>query len=163
MRFNPPPNWPPPPEGWTPPEGWSPDPSWPPAPDGWELFVEDEPAAADVERVSRPQSVGDEGEYFGKDRAWSDDTAEPTGSPGQDVGASAEPAELTPDRLSVEHVGRVAMIRWEDNRRYEIGTVAGVSADATGITVHLKESGAVPFLREESRGGQTNPRLFVWP
>ena len=45
MRFNPPPQWPQPPAGWTPPPGWQPDPTWPPMPPGWQLWVEDTPAA----------------------------------------------------------------------------------------------------------------------
>jgi hypothetical protein len=45
-RFNPPPNWPPAPDGWTPPQGWQPDPAWGPAPDGWQLWLDNDTAAA---------------------------------------------------------------------------------------------------------------------
>lgn len=44
-RYNPAPNWPAPPEGWTPPDGWQPDPSWGLAPDGWQVWLDDAPAA----------------------------------------------------------------------------------------------------------------------
>lgn len=46
MKFNAPPTWPQPPAGWTPPPGWSPAPDWPSAPEGWQYWVEDEPAAS---------------------------------------------------------------------------------------------------------------------
>ena len=166
MRFNPPPNWPSPPEGWEPPAGWTPDAAWPPPPEGWELFVE-EPVAPDVAAVSRPRTVGDEGEYFGSDRAWSDTGAEPANIAPEDAEASEASnlhasVEVAPDQLSVEHLGRPAMIRWEGDQRYEIGTIVGVSADAAGINVRLDGVDGIPFPRQQTHGAPTNPRLFVW-
>ena len=161
MRFNPPPNWPSPPDGWEPPPGWSPDASWPPLPEGWELFVADDSVAFSAEVVNRPQSVGDESEYFGSERAWSDVSAEATKS-APETPVTTAPVEVSPGQLTVQHLGRAAMIRWADDRRYEIGTIVGVSADVAGISLHLIGSGSVPFLREQSPGGPENPRLFVW-
>ena len=43
-RYQSPPTWPPPPPGWTPPPGWAPDPAWGPAPEGWQFWVEEQPA-----------------------------------------------------------------------------------------------------------------------
>jgi len=59
-RFNPPPDWPTPPEGWQPPADWQPDPAWGPAPEGWQLYVDDDRAAADEGPVvARQQAVAE--------------------------------------------------------------------------------------------------------
>ncbi|MGP9681304.1 hypothetical protein [Brachybacterium sp. AOP3-A1-3] len=47
-RFNPPPNWPIDDAAWSPPPGWQPDPSWGPAPEGWNFWIQDEVADADL-------------------------------------------------------------------------------------------------------------------
>lgn len=55
------------------------------------------------------------------------------------------------------------MIRWEDEHRYHIGTVAAVSADSSAINVKLAGSDTVvSFAREGARRDPANPRLYVW-
>ena len=76
MRYNPPPNWPKPPKGWVPHPDWSPDPSWPPPPQGWRLWIdEDDPdAPAAKPALDRLKQAGDDGEYFGDEIAWAEDS-----------------------------------------------------------------------------------------
>jgi hypothetical protein len=166
MRYNPPPNWPEPPEGWVPPREWSPDPSWPPPPPGWKLWVDDAPAPHPTKPVlDRLKGTGED-EYFGDDRAWSADadqarpqqqlTAEPAAS-------TQEPTEVAPDDLSAHHLGRNVTIRWDDEHRYDIGTIVAVSADSEVVSVKLAElETPVSFLRKVQRRGPANPRLYVW-
>jgi hypothetical protein len=137
MRYNPPPNWPPPPTGWEPSPSWTPDPAWPPPPPGWQLFVEDEPRETPV--------------------------AEPPAAAPPQAGAPEGLTELTAEQLSVEHVGARAMARWEDEDRYKIGTIIGISADPAMVTVQLSGSEAITFPRGGSHGGPTAPRLYVAP
>ncbi|ORV18505.1 hypothetical protein [Mycobacterium celatum] len=163
MRYNPPPNWPKPPEGWVPPPDWSPDPSWPPPPKGWKLWVDDpvdsQKTKSRLERLQRSDDV----EYFGNDRAWSDDSE--AVAPVDQLSAEplpAGPTEVAPEDLSVHHLGRRAAIRWDDERRYDLGTIVAVSADSGAITVKLAGlEMPVSFAREGPRGG-ANPRLYVW-
>ncbi|SRX95107.1 hypothetical protein MSP7336_03371 [Mycobacterium shimoidei] len=166
MRYNPPPNWPKPPDGWSPPPGWTPDPSWPPPPKGWRLWVDD----ADVPEktksaLNRIERSSDDVEYFGDDRAWSEasEQAPPHeqlrgGSP-----PSGQPTLVAPEDLSAEHLGYRATIRWADERRYVIGTIAAVNADPAAINVKLAECETpVSFAREVTDSGPANPRLYVW-
>jgi hypothetical protein len=164
MRYNPPPNWPKPPEGWVPPPDWSPDPSWPPPPPGWKLWVDDAPVAQDKKSaLNRPVRTGDDVQYFGDDRAWSADVEQAPAQVQPDVLSAARPTEVAPEELSVHHLGRRATIRWDDEHRYDIGTIAAVSADSTVISVKLAGlETPVPFQREVPRRGPANPRLYVW-
>lgn len=169
MRYNPPPNWPEPPEGWVPPPGWSPDPSWPAPPPGWKFWVED---AQVVERTTfalgRLERTGDDVEYFGDDRAWSADSGKlPLGeqlNPGPPVSPPSQPTEVAPGDLSVQHLGRPAAIRWDDDEhRYDIGTIVAVTADSSAISVKLAElETLVSFRREVPDEDPANPRLYVW-
>lgn len=174
MPFNPPPNWPKPPEGWVPPAGWTPDPSWPPPPPGWELWTDedaagedDAPSAAAHRAPLGIRDTGDGGEYFGGEQAWSDDAPEhevapepvdliPSGS--EDGGRTA----LAFDNLSAAHIGLRAEIRWEDAKRFELGTIASISSSSTALQVHFagREQPAGIFVREGAR--LPNPTLFVW-
>ncbi|MEZ0364574.1 hypothetical protein ACAG26_12845 [Mycobacterium sp. pUA109] len=167
MRYNPPPNWPKPPEGWSPPPGWTPDPAWPPSPPGWEFWVDDGVAAPEKKSdLSRLRHSSDDAEYFGDDRAWSAD-AEP--APPQ-VHPSAEPAalppqsaEVEPKDLSAHHIGRTAIIRWDDEQHYNIGTIVAITADSTAVKVLLAGlETPVSFAREVSGQGSANPRISVW-
>ncbi|WP_236056461.1 hypothetical protein [Mycobacterium sp. SM1] len=167
MRFNPPPNWPKPPEGWVPPPGWSPDPSWPPPPPGWKLWVDDAPVVPDSRPAPRrPARTGDDVEYFGDDRAWSADVeqsfAQVPGGAGP-VAPPAQPTEVAPHELSAHHLGCRATVRWDDERRYDIGTIVAVSADSAEISVRLAGLEApISFQREGPSRGPANPRLYVW-
>ncbi len=136
MRYNPPPNWPEPPEGWAPPPGWSPDPSWPPPPTGWRLWVEEDAPGAHGTKaaLSRLERTGDDVEYFGDDRAWSEDSGRSPAVDQLDTSATASPprpTELAPEDLSVHHLGHHASIRW-DEQKYVIGTVVAVAAGFDG-------------------------------
>lgn len=165
MRYNPPPNWPKPPEGWHPPRDWSPDPSWPPPPPGWKLWVEDVPAQHQKKPApNRFERSGDDVEYFGDDRAWSE-ASEQAPAQGQMYAGSppSQPTQVAPENLSAQHLGRPATIKWDDEQRYDIGTIVAVSADSGAISVRLTGlESPVSFSREASDRSPGNPRLYVW-
>lgn len=168
MRYNPPPNWPKPPEGWVPSPEWSPDPSWPPPPPGWKLWVEEAPTEQKKKPVlNRFERTGDDVEYFGDDRAWSE-ASEQAPSQGQMYAGSppsppSRPTQVAPEDLSVHHLGRAATIKWDDERKYDIGTIVAVTADSTAISVKFAGlDSPVSFAREAADRGSDNPRLYVW-
>jgi hypothetical protein len=165
MRYNPPPNWPKPPEGWAPHPEWSPDPSWPPPPPGWKFWVEDDaPAQKAKSKLKRPERTGDDVEYFGDDRAWSEDSGQAPPREQVNVPApSARPAEVAPGDLSVHHLGHYATIKWDDEHKYDIGKIVAVSADSAEVSVKLDGvETPVSFQRDAARRGSANPRLYVW-
>ncbi len=166
MRYNPPPNWPKPPKGWKPHADWSPDPSWPPPPPGWQLWVEDDDAGAQRAKstLKRVERTGDDVEYFGDDRAWSEDSGPaPTQLDTEVPAQHAQPTEIAPGDLSVQHLGRYATIRWDDDNKYDIGKIVAISADSEEISVKLAGiETPVSFERELGRGGNGSPRLYVW-
>ena len=168
MRYNPPPNWPKPPTGWVPPPEWSPDPSWPAPPPGWQLWVEDDAASTKRAKpaLKRVERTGDDVEYFGDDRAWSEDSGQAPSHDQLSTGAPAappRPTEVAPEKLSVEHLGHHVAIRWDDKNKYNFGTIVAVSADPAVISVALAGlDEPVTFQREVPRGGPANPRLYVW-
>jgi len=157
MRYNPPPNWPKPPKGWEPHPDWSPDPSWPPPPQGWRLWIEDE-----VPAVGRLEHDGDDGEYFGDENAWADD-AGPAPVDGElDAAVSAlppHPTEVAPADLAVQHLGRYATVKWDDERQYAIGTILAVSADADAVRLTLDGVNDPIAFPRDTPG---SPRLLVW-
>jgi hypothetical protein len=161
MLYNPPPNWPKPPEGWVPPPGWSPDPAWPAPPAGWRLWVEEGTKAA----LSRLERTGDDVEYFGDDRAWSEDSGRSPAVGQLNTAVPALPAQATevaPEDLSVHHLGRHATIRW-DEQKYAIGTVAAVSADSAAISVTFAGvETPFSFPRDQAPDGPAKPSLHVW-
>jgi hypothetical protein len=168
MRYNPPPNWPKPPEGWAPHADWSPDPSWPPPPPGWRLWVEDDgPSAQRKSALGQLKSAGDDSEYFGGEFAWADDHGP---APSEDDLHAASPApqtqrtEVDPKDLSVQHLGKYATIKSDDDElRYDIGKIVAVSADPGVIRVKLAGIDVpVVFQREVPAEGIANPRLYVW-
>ncbi|WP_343601524.1 hypothetical protein [Mycobacterium sp.] len=145
---------------------WSPDPSWPPPPTGWKLWVDDDDAPgprASNPALSRVQRSSDDVEYFGDDRAWSEDSGP---APQLGPAATAPPARLTevsPPELSVHHIGRRATVRWDDEHRYQTGTIVAVSADTTAINVTLEGLPTpVCFQREDVGSDHADPRLYVW-
>ena len=167
MRYNPPPNWPKPPARWVPPPGWSPDPSWPPAPPGWRLWIEeDAPSPPGTKAaLSRPERTGDDVEYFGDDRAWSEDSGR---TPAVDqLNAAApplppRPTEIAPEDLSVHHLGHYATIRW-DEQKYVIGKIVAVSGDSAAVSVQLDGVDTpVSFPRDQADGEPAKPTLYVW-
>lgn len=167
MRYNPPPNWPQPPEGWAPSADWSPDPSWPPPPPGWQLWVDDAPVSSRTKSaLNRLGRTSDDVEYFGDDRAWSEDSGRLSAQDRLSSGEPASPprpAEVAPQDLSTQHLGQRATIKWDDDHRYDIGTIVAVSADSAAISVKLAGIDApVVFTREPAQRGATNPRLYVW-
>lgn len=170
MRYNPPPNWPKPPEGWAPSPEWSPDPSWPPPPPGWKLWVDDDASLGRKEKsaLSRVDRSSDDVEYFGDDRAWSDasEQVQPQhGHPnlGPLPSLPSRPTHVAPEDLSAHHLGSPVTIKWDDEHRYDIGTIVGVTADSEKISVRLAGlDEPVSFARDASRRGPDNPRLYVW-
>jgi hypothetical protein len=168
MRYNPPPNWPKPPEGWMPHGDWSPDPSWPPPPPGWRLWVEEDDPSPQAKNaaLSRLERTGDDVEYFGDDRAWSEDSGR---SPAVDQLSGAAPAlppqptEVAPEDLAAHHLGRYATVRWNDEHQFVIGKIVAVSGDSAAIRVKFAEiETPVSFERDLPRGAPTKPRLYVW-
>ncbi len=167
MRYNPPPNWPKPPEGWEPSAEWSPDPSWPPPPTGWQLWVEDAPSSSKAtSKLSRLENASDDSEYFGDDRAWSEDSGRLSTRGQMNADASDEarsPTEVAAEDLTGHHVGRRATVKWDDEHRYDIGTIVAVTSDESAINVKLAGvETPISFPREASRPSPTDPRLFVW-
>jgi hypothetical protein len=168
MRYNPPPNWPKPPEGWAPPPGWSPDPSWPPPPPGWPLWLDEDAASAERKKSALGQlkSTGDDSEYFGEDRAWSEDSGPPPADDQVNAAMPAlpsQPTEVAPNDLSVQHLGRYATIKWDDEHKYDIGKIVAVSGDSAEVRVRLAGiETPVSFPRGAAPDGAGNPRLFVW-
>ncbi|MBY0442305.1 MAG: hypothetical protein K2Q25_09255 [Mycobacteriaceae bacterium] len=165
MRYNPPPNWPQPPQGWAPTPEWSPDPSWPPPPPGWKFWIEDTSTAVkDTFALGRLGRTTDDVEYFGDDRAWSADS----GKLQLDAQLSATetpaaPIEVAAEDLCAQHLGCSAIIRWNDEHTYDIGTIAAISADASTISVKLAGlEKTVVFVREVSDEDPANPRLYLW-
>jgi hypothetical protein len=168
MRYNPPPNWPKPPEGWTPQPDWSPDPSWPPPPPGWKLWVEEDASAVPRTKSSlrRVERTGDDVEYFGDDRAWSEDSGQAPRHDQVNAEVAAlppRPTEVAPEDLSVHHLGHYATIRWDDEHKYDIGKIVAVSADSAEVSVKLDGlETPVSFQRDAAPRGLANPRLYVW-
>jgi hypothetical protein len=165
MHYNPPPNWPKPPDGWVPPPGWSPDPSWPPPPPGWRLwFEEDAPSSRGAKSaLSRLDRTGDDVEYFGDDRAWSEDSGQAPAELNPAVSAlPPRPTEVAPEDLSVHHLGHHATIRW-DEQKYVIGKIVAVSGDSVGISVQVDGvETPVSFPRDQADGEPAKPTLYVW-
>lgn len=167
MRYNPPPNWPKPPEGWAPSPEWKPDPSWPPPPPGWKLWVEDDAPVAPRTKsaLKRLDRTGDDVEYFGDDRAWSEDSGQSPSHEQGTVGAppsAAQPTEVAPEDLSVQHLGHHAAIRWDDEHRYDLGTIVAVSADSGTVSVRLAGLDTPFSFQRGARHGPASPRLYVW-
>ncbi|MGO8963029.1 hypothetical protein [Mycobacterium sp.] len=168
MRYNPPPNWPKPPKGWVPHADWSPDPSWPPPPPGWRLWVEEDAPDAQPKKsaLGRLGQTGDDVEYFGDDRAWSEDSGPAPAHDEPDAAAPApppQPTEVAPEDLAVHHLGRHATIKWDDDHTYVIGKIFAVSADAAAVNLKIAGIEApVSFPRAEAPGNPGNPRLYVW-
>jgi hypothetical protein len=168
MRYNPPPNWPKPPDGWVPHSDWSPDPSWPPPPPGWRLWIDDDGPSAQRKKsaLGHLKSAGDDGEYFGGEFAWAEDSGP---APTDDDLHAASPTsppqrtEVEPKDLSVEHLGKYATIKWDDEHKYDIGKIVAVSADSAEVRVKLAGiETPVAFQREAAPGGPANPVLYVW-
>jgi hypothetical protein len=168
MRYNPPPNWPTPPKGWVPHADWSPDPSWPPPPTGWRLWIDDEAPdeRPDNSALGRLKQAGDDGEYFGDEMAWADDSGPaPADDELDDLKVEAPPdsTQVAPEDLSVDHLGRNATIKWDDERTYDIGKIVAIAADTAAINVKLAGiETPVSFQRVPSPDGPGNPRIFIW-
>ncbi len=168
MRYNPPPNWPKPPEGWAPHADWSPDPSWPPPPPGWRLWVEEDAASPQAKKaaLSRLERSGDDVEYFGDDRAWSEDSGQaPAAEPQSGAAPSLppQPTEVAPEDLAAHHLGRYATVKWNDEHQFVIGKIVAVSGDSAAIRVKLAEvETPVSFERDLPHGAPAKPRLYVW-
>jgi hypothetical protein len=145
--------------------GWSPDPSWPPPPAGWRVWVEDDapnPQGA-KSALSRLDRTGDDVEYFGDDRAWSEDSGQAPAELNPAVSAlPPRPTEVAPEDLSVHHLGHYATIRW-DEQKYVIGKIVGVSGDSAAISVQLDGVDTpVSFPRDQADGEPAKPTLYVW-
>jgi hypothetical protein len=165
MHYNPPPNWPKPPDGWAPPPGWSPDPSWPPPPPGWRLWVEEDAPSSQGAKsaLSRLDRTGDDVEYFGDDRAWSEDSGQTPAAPNPAVSAlPPRPTEVAPQDLSAHHLGHYATVRW-DEQKYIIGKIVAVFVDSAAISVRLDGvDSPVSFPRDQADGEPAKPILYVW-
>lgn len=163
MRYNPPPNWPKPPKGWAPYADWSPDPSWPPPPPGWKLWVEEDEGSGPEapSSLGRLKHAGDDGEYFGDENAWADDSGPAPSA--DDIDAAGppqpQPTEVAPEDITVEHLGQYASVKWEDDRHYALGTIIAVAADVGAIKVSLDGVADPVFFDRETPG---SPRLLVW-
>ena len=148
---------------------WSPDPSWPPPPPGWRLWIEEEASSAQRTKsaLGRLGHTGDDVQYFGDDRAWSEDsgpapTAYQLNAP-VPAPLPARPTQVAPADLSVHHLGRYATIKWDDEHKYVIGKIVAVSADSAAVSVKLAGlETLVSFPRDVAPDGPANPRLDVW-
>jgi hypothetical protein len=162
MRYNPPPNWPKPPKGWVPHADWSPDPSWPPPPPGWRLWVDDAEGQEPKAALGGLKQAGDDGEYFGDENAWAEDSGPaPAGEDldALDPHAARQPTEVAPEDIAVRHLGQYATVKWEDERQYVIGPIVAVSADATAVRLTIDGIETPISFPRETPG---SPRLQVW-
>ena len=161
MRYNPPPNWPKPPKGWAPHADWSPDPAWPPPPPGWRLWVEEDAPDAKP-ALGGLKQAGDDGEYFGDENAWAEDSGPAPADDELDAVVSAlppKPTEVAPEALAVQHLGQYATVKWDDEKQYAIGTIIAVAADAEAVRLRLDGIDAPIAFPRETPG---SPRLLVW-
>ncbi|WP_292976686.1 hypothetical protein [Mycobacterium sp.] len=159
MRYNPPPNWPKPPQGWAPYPDWSPDPSWPPPPEGWQLWVEDDDDSDSQAALGQLKQAGDDGEYFGDENAWADDSGPAPAHEDLDALPTPQPTEVAPQDLAVQHLGQYATVKWDDAQHYAIGTIVAVSADAAAVRLTLDGIDAPIVFSRETAG---SPKLLVW-
>jgi hypothetical protein len=161
MRYNPPPNWPKPPKGWAPHADWSPDPAWPQPPPGWRLWVEDDAPDAEA-ALGRLKQAGDDGEYFGDENAWAEESGPAPAHDELDAVVSAlppQPTAVAPEDLAVQHLGQYATVKWDDGQHYAIGTIVAVSADAEAVRLTLDGIDAPIAFPRETPG---SPHLLVW-
>ncbi|UQX11449.1 hypothetical protein [Candidatus Mycobacterium methanotrophicum] len=106
-------------------------------------------------------------EYFGDDRAWSEDSGPAPAADQLDREMPAEapsrPTEVAPEELSMQHLGRYATVRWEDEQKYVIGKIVAVSGDSGAISVKLAGvETPVSFQRDVASDGPAKPILHVW-
>ena len=164
MRYNPPPNWPKPPKGWEPYPDWQPDPAWPPPPEGWRLWVEDDDGPDAPAALNRLKQAGEEGQYFGDENAWADDSGPAPSADDDQLDAVVStlpphPTEVPPEELAVQHLGQYATVKWEGDHHYAIGTIVAISADAAEVRLKLDGlADAISFPRDTPG----SPRLLVW-
>ena len=128
---------------------------------------EDSPSAQRTKSaLGRLEHTGDDVEYFGDDRAWSEDSGPAPAGDQLNAAVPApppRPTEVAPKDLSVHHLGQYATIKWDDDQKYDIGKIVAVSADSAEVSVKLDGIEApVSFQREMAPGGPGNPRLYVW-
>jgi hypothetical protein len=164
MRYNPPPNWPKPPEGWEPYPDWQPDPAWPPPPEGWQLWVEHEEGPDSPAALGRLKHAGDDGEYFGDENAWADDSGPARSADDDQLDAVVSalpphPTEVPPEELAVQHLGQYATVKWADERQYAIGTIVAIAADVAEIRLTLDGIADAILFPRDTPG---SPRLLVW-
>jgi hypothetical protein len=131
------------------------------------MWVDDASATSNSKSaLSRLESASDDGEYFGDDRAWSEDSGRlpARGQSNADApGAAPSLTEVAAEDLTAQHVGRRATVKWDEDHRYDIGTIVAVSSDATVISVKLAGvETPISFPREASGQSPTGPRLYVW-
>lgn len=131
------------------------------------MWVEDEPAPSrPTSGLNRLGSTSDDSEYYGDDRAWSEDSGRlPSRDQLRDSAPAQPPAptEVAPEDLSARHLGQRVTIKWDDEHSYQIGTIIAVSGDAAAITVKLDGLEApVSFPRDAAQRGPADPRLYVW-
>jgi hypothetical protein len=131
------------------------------------MWVDDASATSNSKSaLSRLESVSDDGEYFGDDRAWSEDSGRlPARGQSNADAPDAAPSltEVAAEDLTARHVGRRATVKWDEEHRYDIGTIVAVSSDATVISVKLAGvETPISFPREASGQSPTGPRLYVW-
>ena len=126
------------------------------------MWVEEDDGPEAPSALGRLKHAGDEGEYFGDENAWADD-AGPAPVDGElDAAVSAlppHPAEVAPEDLAVQHLGRYATVKWGDERQYAIGTILAVSADATEVRLTLDGIDQPIAFPRDTPG---SPRLLVW-
>lgn len=131
------------------------------------MWVDDASATSNSKStLSRLESASDDGEYFGDDRAWSEDSGRlPARGQSNADAPNAAPSltEVAAEGLTAQHVGRRVTVKWDEEHRYDIGTIVAVSSDATAISVKLAGVEApISFPREASGQSPTGPRLYVW-
>ena len=162
MRYNPPPNWPKPPKGWAPHADWSPDPAWPPPPPGWRLWVEEDAPDA-KSALGGLKQAGDDGEYFGDENAWAEDSGPAPAGDELDAVVSAlppQPTEVAPEDLAVQHLGQYATVKWDDEQAVRHRHNRRRLCRCRGGAPHARRHRRADCLsaRDAGRG----PRLLVW-
>lgn len=68
--------------------------------------------------------------------------------------------EIQWSELTVGHIGQKVHVQYENQQRYDIGTIVGIGSDSSSIELYLQH-GAHPGAMHKPARGITPPRLYL--